>query len=84
MTRNKSSTNDESSRTNGSIMQNPPCENPWNSKEKPMKLRGDIEPSARTSDSNRFDEKESVSWPNQMPRSIPRMPRRITNCNGCG
>eukprot|EP00973_Karenia_brevis_P031307 4321411-Karenia_brevis.AAC.1 len=31
-----------------------------------------------------FDEKASFNWPKQVPRSMPKMPRRITNCNGCG
>eukprot|EP00973_Karenia_brevis_P033299 4593774-Karenia_brevis.AAC.1 len=35
----------ESSRTNGSPMQNAPCANPWKSNKKPMKSRGEAEPS---------------------------------------
>eukprot|EP00973_Karenia_brevis_P074334 10327987-Karenia_brevis.AAC.1 len=65
-------------------MRNAPCKNPWSSDKKPMKSRGEVGPSARLNDSNRFDENASFNWPEQVPKSMPRMPRRITNCNGCG
>eukprot|EP00973_Karenia_brevis_P015384 2104084-Karenia_brevis.AAC.1 len=65
-------------------MQNSPCTKPWSSNKKPVKSRGEVEPSAKLNDSTKFDKKASFNWPEQMPRSMPRMPRRITNCNGCG
>eukprot|EP00973_Karenia_brevis_P003262 448845-Karenia_brevis.AAC.1 len=74
----------ESPRTNGSSVQNAPYGNPWSINERPVRSRGKVEPYVKSNDTNRFDEKASFNWPKQVPRSMPRMPRRITNCNGCG